>query len=181
MADQAEHLVRLRRADSDAKATRVVAALNAMVEAGETLAVAALARRARVSRRFIYDHPELRAELTRRTDEAARRWGSSVAADAKVSVASLRADLANAKARNHRLEADLNALARRLGQMIGAEAMADIAGTDAEAQAAMTAKLAETEQELIDTREALARCTEELDAARHINRELTARLNRPPS
>jgi Family of unknown function (DUF6262) len=66
MADPAGHLARLRRADSQAKAARVLAALDAMAAAGEPPGISRLARRARVSRRFIYDHPELRAQIAHR-------------------------------------------------------------------------------------------------------------------
>jgi len=178
VTERADHLVQLRRADSQLKASRVRTALEAMAEAGEPLAVAALARRARVSRRFIYDHPELRAELLRHAAEAAQRDRAAINASSKVSIASLRADLANAKDRNHRLEAEHNALKRRLGQAIGAEVMADASGVAASEQATLQAKLTATEDALADTREQLARCAEELAAARQINRELLASVNR---
>ncbi len=181
MDDRADHLVQMRRADSQLKASRVRTALEAMAEAGEPLGVAALARRARVSRRFIYDHPELRAELLRHTAEAAERYRDATIASSTVSIASLRADLANAKDRNHRLEAELGALKRRLGQAIGAEVMADAIGVAAPDHVALQAKLAATEDVLAGDREQLARCAEELAAARQINRELLARVNRSPT
>ena len=67
MAERAEHLAQLRRADSKLKASRLLAQLEAMVLAGEAPVVSVLARRAGVSRRFVYDHPELRAEIACRT------------------------------------------------------------------------------------------------------------------
>ena len=67
MADPAADLARLRRADSQAKAARVLAALDAMAAAGEPPGISQLARRALVSRRwFIYDHPELRVQIAHR-------------------------------------------------------------------------------------------------------------------
>lgn len=74
MAEPGDHLARLRRADSQAKAARVRAALDAMAAAGEPPGISLLARRARVSRRFIYDHPELRAKSPARP----RRWPASM-------------------------------------------------------------------------------------------------------
>ena len=62
MADNTRKLTELRRLDSADKTRRVLAALEATISAGQSLTIAALARHARVSRRFIYDHPELRAE-----------------------------------------------------------------------------------------------------------------------
>ncbi len=171
-------LLERRRADAQAKATQVLAVVTAMVDAGEPLYVAAVARRAKVSRRFIYDHPELRAEIARGVAWASERLTHQVADSARVSTASLRADLENAKARNRRLDAELTALTRRLGELMGAGVAAGIGGAgDADAPQ-LGRRVEELEQALFDAREELARRTEELDAARQINRELLARLNR---
>jgi len=175
MAEPGERLVRLRRADSDAKAARVLATLEAMAAAGEPPGVSVVARRARVSRRFVYDHPELRAELARRAAQVADHHAGSVSASARATTASLRADLENAKARNHRLDVELAALRRRLSELTGREVLGEISAADAPAA---TGRAAELEQALFDTQEALGRRTEELEAARQINRELMARLNR---
>jgi hypothetical protein len=173
VAERGEHLVRLRRADSSAKAARVLAALDAMVAAGESPQPAVLARKAGVSRRFIYDHPELRAEAERRAVEVTDRLAAGTAASIRVTTASLRADLENAKALNHRLES-------QLGELLGHQVMADdLAAGSTRAQSDATgARIAELEQMLFEAREALAQSTEELEAARQINRELMARLNR---
>jgi hypothetical protein len=108
MPDPGDHLARLRRADSQVKAARVRAALDAMA-AGEPPGVSQLAM---VSRRFIYDHLELRAEIAHRATQVAGQCAGVV-------TASLHADLENAKARNRRLESDLAASSRRLGEVIG--------------------------------------------------------------
>ena len=133
MAEPGERLVRLRRADSDAKAARVLAALEAMVAAGEPPGVSVLARRAGVSRRFVYDHPELRAELARRAAQVADHHARTVSASARATTASLRADLENAKARNHRLDVELVTLRHRLSELIGREVLGEISATDAPA------------------------------------------------
>lgn len=179
MADRSEHLVHLRRADSKAKVARVLVALDSMVSAGEVLAVARVARMAGVSRRFLYDHPELRAEVERRSAELAQQRARSTAGDARVTVASLRADLENAKATNRRLEDDLAALKRRLGDLLGDDVMAkENASGSMRGEIAATRRVTELEQTLFEAQEALARRTEELEAARQINRELMGRLNR---
>jgi len=58
--------------------------------------------------------------------------------------------------------------------------MADdlVAGSARAHSEATGARIAELEQMLFEAREALAQSTEELEAARQINRELMARLNR---
>ena len=175
MADPAAHLARLRRADSQAKTARVRAALQAMAAAGEPPGISLLARQARVSRRFIYDHPELRAEIAHQAAQVASQHAGAVTASAAVTAASLRADLENAKARNRRLEAELTALRRRLGEVIGRDVLAEISGTEGLDTASRASQL---EQTLFEAQEALAQRTEELEAARQINRELMARLNR---
>lgn len=179
MPDPHAYLVELRRLDSQAKAARVLAALDALVVSGNAFTIAALARRAGVSRRFIYDHPELRAEAERRSAEIADSHAGALMASARVSTASLRADLANARAGNQRLEAELTALRRRLGQMLGQEVLSGLAGDGlADVATALVPRVEELERALFEAREELARRTEELEAARQINRELLARLNR---
>ena len=175
MADPAGHLARLRRADSQAKAARVLAALDAMAAAGEPPGISRLARRARVSRRFIYDHPELRAQIAHRAAQVAGQHAGAVTASATVTTASLRADLENAKARNRRLESDLAALRRRLGEVIGQDVLSQISAPGHPSTAERAGQL---EQALSGAQEALAQRTEEPEAARQINRELMARLNR---
>lgn len=179
MADNHELLTASRRLDSTTKKTRVRAAINDIAASGATLNVAALARRANVSRRFIYDHPELRAEAEQQATVHATRDSATVAAQTSVTTASLRADLANTKAANQRLHTDLAALQRQLGRALGQDVLAQIAGDETTAIAAIaTPRVAELEQTLFETQEALAQRTEELEAARRINRELLEQLNR---
>lgn len=171
-----DRLLALRRLDSADKTRRVLAALEATLGAGQPLTIAALARRAGVSRRFIYDHPELRTEAERRSRETADRL-TGATTNARVSIASLRADLANTKATNHRLTTELAALSRRLGQLLGQNALADLDRPTIDANPD-NGRLAQHEQTLFEAAEELARRTEELDAARQINRELIGRINR---
>lgn len=177
MAENTDRLATLRRLDSADKARRVLAALGTTLGTGEPLTIAALARRAQVSRRFIYDHPELRAEAERRSAETAGRHAGATAASARVTLASLRADLANARAANHRQHTDLTALRRRLGQLLGQDALASLDHATTGASAA-SGRLSQLEHELFQAGEELAQRTEELQAARQINRELISRLNR---
>jgi hypothetical protein len=178
MADPAGHLAERRRLDSQTKAARVIAALDTMVASGTALSIAALARNSGVSRRFIYDHPELRAEAERRTAQIIERHSGAMVATARVTAASLRADLANATAANHRLSTELAALRRRLGQLLGQEVLNDLSQTADLAAAAVNPRLGQLEATLFATQEELARRTEELEAARQINRELISRVNR---
>lgn len=75
--------------------------------------------------------------------------------------------------------AELAALRRRLGQVLGHAVLADLAGDrTAEVAAALAPRVGELELALFEAQEELARGTEDLEAARQINRELLARLNR---
>lgn len=179
MPERGGHLLRLRRADSDAKAARVLEALDTMAAVGEPPVIAVVARKAGVSRRFIYDHPELRAQAERRAAEIADRHAARASMSIRVTVASLRADLENAKARNHRLESELAALKRRLGELMGRDIFTeDLPGANIDSARRANARVAQLEQTLFETQEELARRTEELEAARQINRELMEKINR---
>ena len=156
--DRSQAMHDARRLDSQHKRALVGAAADAALTRGGSFSIAGIARQAGVGRKFIYDHPELRAEAERCALGTLHVVSGALAASARVTTASLRADLANAQAAHYHLEVEHAALRRRL--------------------ALTNARNDELEQQLFETREHLAGRTEELDAARQINRELMARLNR---
>lgn len=179
MPENHQPLAASRRLDSTTKQARVRAAINEMATTGTPLNVAALARRAKVSRRFIYDHPELRAEAEHQAVLNAASDSSAIQAHKSVTTASLHADLANIKAANQRLQTELAALRRRLGRALGQDVLTDIVGDqDTPTTAIAAPRIAELEHALFEAREALTQRTEELEAARRINRELLQRANR---
>jgi hypothetical protein len=65
-----------RRLDSQLKRERVAAAVDARLAAGHELTIAAIARHAGVSRKFIYAHPDLRAQIEHRALQATARDAS---------------------------------------------------------------------------------------------------------
>jgi AcrR family transcriptional regulator len=119
MAERAEHLVALRRMDSQVKRDRVIATLDGFVERGESVTIAGLAKQAGVSPRFIYNHPDVRAEIERRAAEIGDQLAGRLAASAKVTSASLRADLANYRAEVQRQRSEIAALRERLSEALG--------------------------------------------------------------
>jgi chromosome segregation ATPase len=171
-----------RRLDSEHKCTLVLAALDAMLEAGRHPSIAAVARRAAVGRKFIYDHRELRAEIELKATQSASKQAGELVARARVTGASLRAELENARAQNQRLTRQLRALERRLSQAEGAHLVADELlpeGALAElADRQLAQRVAELERQLFEAKEQLRCTSEELDAARAINRELMQNANR---
>ena len=181
----AERSVAMRDArgrDTQHKHSLVLAALEAAVQAGLVPTIAAIARQAGVGRKFIYDHPDLRAEIELKAEQATRHQANNMLAAARVTGASLRADLENSRAQNRRLQQRLRSLENRLSQLEGARLLADemlpaeVVEQLADQQLALRAT--QLEQQLFETTETLRRTTEELEAARAINRELMQRVNR---
>lgn len=182
--DRSEPMHHARRLTSQHKHTLVLAALDAAIASGRDPGIAGIARSAGVGRKFIYDHPDLRAEITLKLAQATEREANTMVAAARVSGASLRADLENSRAQNRRLNKQLRALENRLSQAEGARLVADDLLPDgmlAElADQQLARRVAELEQQLFEIKEELRRNVEELEAARAINRELMQLSNRPP-
>lgn len=172
-----------RRLDSEHKAALVLAASDAALARTGHLSISGIARRAGVGRKFIYDHPDLKAQIELKATQATRRQANDMASATRVSAASLHAELANARAQNHRLNNQLRAAENRLSQAEGARLVADnlLPGTMLTelADRQLAQRNTELEQQLFAAQDHLRRTTEELDAARAINRELMQRANRP--
>lgn len=178
MSARGEAMVASRRLDSQLKRERVAAAADARLAAGQELSIAAVARQAGVSRKFIYTHPDLRAQIEQRAQRHNHRATAAATADGQVTVASLRADLANANAHNQRLRKQLGALERRLSETLGRE-VADALGPGSEETDELRRELQDAQGQISELQEQLAEAREELDAVREINRELLAERNRP--
>ena len=179
--DNAEAMRRARRVDSERKRRLVLAAADAQLEAGRHPTIAGIARQAGVGRKFIYDHPDLRAGIELRAAQSTSRQASDIVASARVTGASLRVELENARAQNHRLSRQIKALETRLSKAEGARLVADeLLPEDVVTQLAdqqLTARVAELDQQLFEARERLRHTAEELEAARAINRELMQQAN----
>ena len=156
---------------------KVRSALEAMVIAGDDLAVSNVARHAGVSRRFVYDHPELRAEIERHAAQVVDRFARGVHASARVTGASLKADLENANAANRRLQAENAALRRRLSAALGEEVLAEYGTPLVDRVGAERQRIEDLEQKLHEETEHRRRLEAELEAARALNHEYLARLN----
>ena len=186
-AERGDAMRNARRLDGQRKATLVAAAVEAALQRGQHLTIAAVARDAGVGRKFIYDHPELRAEIELKAAQAAHQQANTMIAAARVTGASLRADLENSRAQTRRLQQQLRNLENRLSHVEGARLVADdLPPSDVLTQLAdqqLSQRVTELEQQLFETTEALRRTTEELEAARTINRELMHHTNRtdPPA
>jgi chromosome segregation ATPase len=178
MSPRGDAMVATRRLDSQLKHQRVIAAIDARAATGQELSIAAIARHARVSRKFIYAYPELRAQIEQRARQATTASTARATADGRVTIASLQTDLANANAANHRLRQQLRALEQRLSEALGRD-LADELEHDDQRPDQLRAQLRDAEAQLFELTEQLADAREELDAVREINRELLADRNRP--
>jgi chromosome segregation ATPase len=156
----------------------VIAALDARLATGQNLSVAGLARQAGVSRKFIYAHPDLRARIEQRAEQANRAGTATAVADGRVTIASLRADAANAKAQTRRLREQVRALEQRLSMLLGQQIATEIDPAGYEPADQLRSLLQAAQARMFELEEALADSREELDAAREINRELLAAQNR---
>lgn len=172
-----------RRLTGQHKRTLVLAAAEAAVLRGGAATIAGIAREAGVSRKFVYDHPDLRAELELKVAQASQRRANDIVSTARVSAASLRVDLANSRAQNRRLTLQLRTLEARLSQLEGASLVADdLLPESLVAEVAsreLSRRITELEQQLFEAQEELRHTAEELEAARTINRELMQQANRP--
>jgi Family of unknown function (DUF6262) len=170
-----------RRLDSQLKRERVAAAVDAFLACGGEVTIAGIARHAGVSRKFIYSHPDLRAELELRAVGATQSTSTTAAASARVTGASLRADAENHKAQSHRLRQQVRTLEQRLSEIFGRELADTLPGDElpqADEQHPLHARLEESEARAFELEETLAAAREELDAVREINRELLSQHNR---
>ncbi|MEU4499628.1 DUF6262 family protein [Streptomyces sp. NPDC023998] len=161
-----------RSADAGRRRQRVVRAINAAVSAGEDITVSAIARAAKVDRSFFYRHRDLLERI-----HAAAAAPSPAEGVAAVSRASLQADLANALERNTRLALRVRQLESRLSEALGEQVWRD-SGLGASIDIDhLQRQIVTLEQRAVDLQGQLDERTEELQAARAANRELTRALN----
>jgi uncharacterized coiled-coil protein SlyX len=178
VSGRGDAMIAHRRLDSQLKHERVIATVDARLAAGHELSIAALARHAGVSRKFIYAHPDLRDRIEQRARQSAETGTSRAFADGRVTIASLRADAANAKAQNARLREQVRALEQRLSTMLGRQIASEIDPTGYEPPDQLRAQLEREQAQVFELEETLADAQEQLEAVREINRELLAGQNR---
>ncbi|WP_405689899.1 DUF6262 family protein [Streptomyces sp. NBC_01185] len=160
-----------RRADSTRRRERVLTALDALLRNSQDITVSSLARAARVDRTFLYRHRDLLERV-----HAAATTPPHEGRIAVVSRVSIQTDLANALERNKRLASRVRQLEKRLS-MLGGAAWTEFGLGAAADIDQLQQRITNLDQELVTTRGQLDERTEELEAARAANRELTRALN----
>jgi hypothetical protein len=162
-----------RRADSDRRCQRVLAALDAALAAGDDLSATGIARRAGVDRTFLYRH----RDLLERIHAAETQPHDDPGVGPAVTRTSLQADLLAAQQRGARIAARNQQLEARLSELLGEQAWRATglgAPTDIDR---LQQRIATLEQQAVDLRLQLEERDQDLTAARAANRELMAQLN----
>ncbi|MGO1381305.1 MAG: hypothetical protein ACTHVU_13605 [Corynebacterium sp.] len=97
-----------------------------------------------------------------------------------VTAATTRADLANCRAANHRLQRRLQSLERRLGEVLGHDAqdsLPELGRLAQDSDPASEKRIRELSEQAAALQALLTEREEELDAVRRLNTDLTRRLN----
>jgi len=187
VADNSAALIRARRLDGRAKRDRADEVLRRMLEAGEVISFAGLARRASVSVSMLYADKDLAGRVADARDRqrqagSARAW--RLPPRSLVTEQSLRADLANAKEQVRQLHQEVGLLRDRLARDLGADADAARSRSAGQFLDQVEDRAAELEAENVRLRKEVStlksdnrEATESLEAARAANRDLMSLLN----
>jgi hypothetical protein len=128
-ADNSRHIVTAARHRATATRRRAVAAIRRMDNAGQPISFDAVAREGQVSRSWLYNQPDLRAEIERlRARRDPRPTEPRLPDRQRASDASLRRRLEVATERNRQLEAENRHLREALAVALGEQRAASIVG-----------------------------------------------------
>jgi Family of unknown function (DUF6262) len=167
-------LKRARAEDAARKRLSVADAIQKLADNGSRVTFELVARRAGVSRQFLYGDTELRAAV----EDARRQTPTSPRPDipASADTAGLQTDLLLAREEITRLRAENTKLKTKLVERAASTVLDD----QAEALRGLTARNAELARECAGLQRQLDAAHEDLAAARSTNRELMTELNRSP-
>ena len=128
-ADNSHHIVTAARDRAAATRRRAVAAIRRMNNAGQPISFDAVAREGKVSRSWLYNQPDLRAEIERlRARRDPGPTGHRLPDRQRASDASLRRRLEVTTERNRQLEAENRHLREALAVALGEQRAAAIVG-----------------------------------------------------
>lgn len=159
-----------RASQSARKRQDVLDALQAMADNGIRATFDLVARRAGVSRQFLYSDPGLRDAVEQARSKPPPRPLRGVAGDAD----GLRTDLLLAREEIKRLQSENARLKNKLVQHVASSQL----DSDDEKVRDLTARNAELAREASSLRRQLAAAHDDLAAARDTNRDLMSELNR---
>jgi chromosome segregation ATPase len=172
-----------KRQINNDKHQRVAAVIDQITEQGrdDDLKTTIIARRAGVHRSFVANH--FAAQITRATTEIQARFVAGLNGQTALSAASLRVEMETAKQQARAAHDEVRRLKERLARTIGDE-VSDIHPEHGACATAVNDLQAQVDRLLaseIDLRRQLRETSEELDAARALNRTLIREHNSPTS
>lgn len=179
MNDRAENMKTAKRAINTDKHTRVGAVIAQIKDQGrgDDLKATIIARRAGVHRSFVTNH--FAAQITHAKTEIQARFVAGLGGQTALTAASLRVEMETAKQQARAAQQEVHRLKERLARTLGDE----VAATHPEhgiASGAVNELNAQIERLLaseLDLRRQLRNSTDELDAARALNRTLIRERN----
>lgn len=127
-ADNAHHLVAAARQRATATRRRAAAALRRMDTTGTVITFETVAREARVSRSWLYNQPDLRAEIDRLRARHRSPATRTLPDRQRASDSSLLQRLQAATERNQRLETENRELRHALALALGEQRVSDLPG-----------------------------------------------------
>jgi hypothetical protein len=128
-ADNSHHIVTAARRRASATRRRAIAAIRRMDNAGQPISFDAVAREGQISRSWLYNQPDLRAEIERlRARRDPRPTEQRLPDRQRASDASQRRRLEVATERNRQLEAENRNLREALAVALGEQRAASIVG-----------------------------------------------------
>ena len=130
-ADNSQHIVDAARRRSEYTRAKAIQALRALDAAGEPVTFETVAKRAGVSRSWLYAQPDLRAEIEHLRAAHRRAPASPVPARQRTSDASLLRRLEAANARIRRLTEENRQLREQLARALGEQRAATHSHTPA--------------------------------------------------
>jgi chromosome segregation ATPase len=191
VSDNSAALRRARRQVSRAKREQAADALAVMEREAAPINFPAVARRAGVSVSLLYADVALSSRIATARDrqrQAGNTRTGRLPARSLVTEESLRTELAYAKERARRLAEEVGALRERLSRHLGAagdiargEALSPLVDQLEQRNAELEADNHRHQKRISQLESEIRELSENLDAARAVNRDLMSELNRAPS
>jgi hypothetical protein len=166
----ADHLAEHHRLISEQKRAAVLHAAEVMIDQGIAFHWTTLARRARVSVKFINDpkHRDLKEQVKQKLAAAYDHHAAEVVAQSNQTAAQLRVKVANHAAQLHRQEHIIRTLERKLGEQLGREIAPELPAITGAALASKpdTDRIAELERRVVELEDQLLEREQTIDGLR---------------
>jgi hypothetical protein len=166
----ADHLVEHHRLISEQKRAAVLHAAEVMIDQGVAFHWTTLARRARVSVKFINDpkHRDLKEQVRQKLAAAYQQHAAEAVAQSNQTAAQLRVKVANHAAQLHRQDRVIRTLERKLGEQLGREIAPELPSITGAALASKPdrERIAELERRVIELEDQLLERDQTIDGLR---------------